>query len=82
VQAVGLTELYASAAPRSGAWRGWRLPPIAIVGLFFAPLLLHGFATTVAAVGASRSRTYYVLTLALATLLHAAYNFGVVRLYA
>jgi len=57
-------------------------PPIAIVGLFFAPLLLHGFATTVAAVGASRSRTYYVLTLALATLLHAAYNFGVVRLYA
>jgi len=81
VQAVGLTELYVGRRAAFGSVAGMEgLPPIAIVGLFFAPLLLHGFATTVAAVGASRSRTYYVLTLALATLLHAAYNFGVVRL--
>jgi len=82
VQAVGLTELYVGRAAFGSVAGMEGLPPIAIVGLFFAPLLLHGFATTVAAVGASRSRTYYVLTLALATLLHAAYNFGVVRLYA
>ncbi|WP_050032359.1 ABC transporter permease [Halorubrum halophilum] len=82
VQAVGLTELYVGRAAFGSVAGMEGLPPIAIAGLFFAPLLLHGFATTVAAVGASRSRTYYVLTLALATLIHAAYNFGVVRLYA
>ncbi|WP_241659123.1 ABC transporter permease family protein [Halorubrum salsamenti] len=82
VQAVGLTELYVGRAAFGSVAGLEGLPPLAIAGLFFAPLLLHGFATTVAAVGASRSRTYYVLTLALATLIHAAYNFGVVRLYA
>jgi len=60
VQAVGLTELYVGRAAFGSVAGMEGLPPIAIVGLFFAPLLLHGFATTVAAVGASRSRTYYV----------------------
>ena len=82
VQAVGLTELYVGRAAFGSVAGLEGLPPIAIAGLFFAPLLLHGFATTVAAVGASRSRTYYVATLALATLIHAAYNFGVMRVYA
>jgi ABC-type Na+ efflux pump permease subunit len=82
VQAVGLTELYVGRAAFGSVAGLEGLPPIAVAGLFVAPLLLHGFATTVAAVGASRSRTYYVLTLALATLIHAAYNFGVVRVYA
>ena len=57
------------------------LSPVVLAALLFAPLVLHGFATTVAAVGASRDRTYYALTLALATLLHAAYNFGVVSVH-
>ena len=82
VQAVGLTELYVGRAAFGSVAGMEGLPPIALAGLFFAPLLLHGFATTVAAVGASRSRAYYVLTLALATLIHAAYNFGVMRVYA
>ncbi|WP_123620748.1 ABC transporter permease [Halorubrum sp. CSM-61] len=82
VQAVGLTELFVGRAAFGSVAGMEGLPPIAVAGLFFAPLLLHGFSTTVAAVGASRGRTYYVLTLALATLIHAAYNFGVVRVYA
>jgi len=82
VQAVGLTELYVGRAAFGSVAGMEGLPPIAIAGLFVAPLALHGFATTVAAVGASRGRAYYVLTLTLATLIHAAYNFGVVRVYA
>ncbi|WP_193308573.1 ABC transporter permease [Halorubrum halophilum] len=82
VQAVGLTELYVGRAAFGSVAGVEGLPTIAIAGLFFAPLLLHGFTTVLAAVGASRNRTYYVLTLALAALIHAAYNFGVVRLYA
>ncbi|WP_200531808.1 ABC transporter permease [Halorubrum sp. LN27] len=82
VQAVGLTELYVGRAAFGSVAGAEGLSPLAVAALFFAPLLLHGFATTLAAVGASRNRTYYVLTLALATLIHAAYNFGVVRLYA
>jgi ABC-type Na+ efflux pump permease subunit len=81
VQAVGLTDLYVGRAAFGSVASMDGLPPVALVALLFAPLLLHGFATTVAAVGASRNRTAYVLTLALATLLHAAYNFGVVSLY-
>jgi ABC-type Na+ efflux pump permease subunit len=82
VQAVGLTELYVGRAAFGSVAGLEGLPPLALAGLFLAPLALHGFATTVAAVGASRSRAYYVATLALATLIHAAYNFGVVRVYA
>jgi ABC-type Na+ efflux pump permease subunit len=81
VQAVGLTELYVGRAAFGSVAEMEGLSPVALGALLFAPLLLHGFATTVAAVGASRDRTYYVLTLALATLLHAAYNFGVVSLH-
>ncbi|MFC7187006.1 ABC transporter permease [Halorubrum yunnanense] len=80
-QAVGLTELYVGRAAFGSVAGGAGLSPVTAVALLFAPLLLHGFATTVAAVGASRDRTYYVLTLALATLVHAAYNFGVVSLH-
>ncbi|QKY18107.1 ABC transporter permease [Halorubrum sp. CBA1229] len=81
VQAVGLTDLYVGRAAFGSVAGVEGLSPVAVAALLFAPLLLHGFATTVAAVGASRNRTYYVLTLALATLLHAAYNFGVVSIH-
>ena len=81
VQAVGLTELYVGRAAFGAVAGLGALSPLVAVGLFFAPLALHGFATVVAAVGASRSRAYYAVTLALATLLHAAYNVGVVSLH-
>ncbi|OYR52164.1 ABC transporter permease [Halorubrum sp. Ea8] len=81
VQAVGLTELYVGQAAFGSVAGVDELSPVAAAALLFAPLLLHGFATTVAAVGASRDRTAYALTLALATLLHAAYNFGVVSVH-
>jgi len=81
VQAVGLTELFVGRAA-FGAVAGLDALPIPLaIGLFLAPLALHGLATVVAAVGASRNRTYYALTLVTATLLHAAYNFGVVSLH-
>ncbi|TKX80013.1 ABC transporter permease [Halorubrum sp. SD626R] len=81
VQAVGLTELYVGRAAFGSVAGVEGLSPVVLAALLFAPLVLHGFATTVAAVGASRDRTYYALTLALATLVHAAYNFGVVSLH-
>ncbi|MFC7324619.1 PrsW family intramembrane metalloprotease [Halorubrum rutilum] len=81
VQAVGLTELYVGRAAFGSVAGVEGLPPVVLAALLFAPLVLHGLATTVAAVGASRDRTRYALTLALATLIHAAYNFGVVSLH-
>jgi len=81
VQAVGLTDLYVGRAAFGSVAGVGELSPLALAALAFAPLLLHGFVTTVAAVGASRDRTAYALTLALATLLHAAYNFGVVSVH-
>jgi ABC-type Na+ efflux pump permease subunit len=80
-QAVGLTDLYVGRAAFGSVAGAEGLSPLALAALLFAPLLLHGFVTTVAAVGASRDRTAYALTLALATLIHAAYNFGVVSLH-
>ena len=81
VQAVGLTELYVGRAAFGSVAGVAGLSTPILVGLLFAPLALHGFTTTLAAVGASRNRTYYALTLALATLIHAAYNFGVVSIH-
>ena len=81
VQAVGLTELYVGRAAFGGVAGLEGLSVPVLVALAFAPLALHGVATAVTAVGASRGRTRYVLTLALATLLHAAYNFAVVSVH-
>jgi len=81
VQAVGLTELYVGRAAFGSVAGVAGLSPLLLAALFFAPLVVHGFTTVLTAVGASRNRTYYAVTLALATLLHAAYNFGVVGIY-
>ena len=81
VQAVGLTELYVGRAAFGSVAGVAGLPPVLLAALFFLPLLVHAFTTALTAVGASRNRTYYAVTLVLATLLHAAYNFGVVSLY-
>ncbi|WP_096393481.1 ABC transporter permease [Halorubrum trapanicum] len=80
VQAVGLTELFLGRAAFADVAGLSGLPPLALAALFFAPLVLHVAATSVASVGASRGRTAYALALTLATLGHAAYNVGVVSL--
>jgi ABC-type Na+ efflux pump, permease component len=80
-QAVGLTELYVGRAAFGAAAGAGGLSPLVLAGLVLAPLALHGTTATISAVGARRSRTAYAATLAAATLVHAAYNLGVVRLY-
>ena len=80
VQAVGLTELFLGRAAFGDVAGLSGLPPVALAALFFAPLVLHGVTTTVAAAGASRGRTAYAVALVVATLGHAAYNAGVVSL--
>ncbi|QUO46802.1 MULTISPECIES: hypothetical protein [Halorubrum] len=80
VQAVGLTELFLGRAAFADVSGFSGLPPLALAALFFAPLILHVAATSVAALGARRGRTAYALALTLATLGHAAYNVGVVSL--
>ncbi|SMO79376.1 ABC-type transport system permease protein [Halorubrum cibi] len=81
VQAVGLTELYVGRAAFGSVAGVSGLSPLLLAGLFLAPLALHGATATLSAVGARRDRTKYALALAAATLLHAAYNFGVVSLH-
>ena len=81
VQAVGLTELYVGRAAFGSVAGVSGLPPLVLVGLFLAPLALHGATASLSAVGARRDRTYYALALAAAALLHAAYNVGVVSLH-
>ncbi|WP_281193523.1 PrsW family intramembrane metalloprotease [Halorubrum sp. F4] len=81
VQAVGLTELYVGRAAFGSVAGLTGLPPLVLAGLFLAPLALHGVTASLSAVGARRNRTFYVLALAAATLLHAAYNFGVVSVH-
>ena len=81
VQAVGLTELYVGRAAFGSVAGVSGLPPLVLAGLFLAPLALHGVTASLSAVGARRDRTYYALALAVATLVHAAYNVGVVSLH-
>ncbi|WP_066416715.1 ABC transporter permease subunit [Halorubrum aethiopicum] len=81
VQAVGLTELYVGRAAFGSVAGVAGLSPLLLAGLFLAPLALHGVTASLSAVGARRDRTRYVLALAAATLVHAAYNFGVVSLH-
>ncbi len=81
VQAIGLTELYVGRAAFGSVAGVAGLPPALLAALFLAPLVVHGFTTAVTAVGASRNRTYYAVTLVVATLLHAAYNVGVLGIH-
>jgi ABC-type Na+ efflux pump permease subunit len=81
VQAVGLTELYVGRAAFGSVAGLSGLSPLLLVGLFLAPLALHGVTASLSALGARRDRTRYVLALAAATLVHAAYNVGVVSLH-
>jgi len=76
VQVVGLPDVaVADAAFQTGLGTG-SLAAVAVLAV--APLLLHVATATVSALGASRDRTAFAASLALATLLHLAYNLAVV----
>jgi ABC-type Na+ efflux pump permease subunit len=76
VQVVGLPEVaVADAAFRTGLGAD---SPVVLAVLALAPLLLHVVTATVSAVGASRDRTAFALSLAAAIGLHLAYNLVVV----
>jgi ABC-type Na+ efflux pump permease subunit len=76
VQVVGLPEVaVADAAFRTGLGAD---STVVLAVLAVAPLLLHVVTATVSAVGASRDRTAFALSLAAAIGLHLAYNLVVV----
>ena len=77
VQLVGLSELPVAQAAFGPALSAH---PAVLLGAVFAPLVVHVVTTVIAATGASRGRHWYAFGLGLATVLHAAYNIGVVVL--
>ncbi|WP_459810748.1 PrsW family intramembrane metalloprotease [Halopiger thermotolerans] len=81
VQFVGLPELTVGAAafgPDLASTTG----PFLAGALFLAPLALHAATAVVSAIGASRGSVGYALGFVAATLVHAAYNAGVIALVA
>ena len=82
-QLVDLPEVPAGrAALESQATLGTGLPlPVVLVGLLFAPLVLHVVTASISSLGASRGKRPYVLALAIAVVVHLAYNLTVVSLY-
>ena len=76
-QVVGLPELAVGEAVFASAG----VTPSATLALLFAPLALHVVTAGVSALGARRSRRWYLLALGLASVVHAGYNLGVVSLY-
>ncbi|WP_259536528.1 PrsW family intramembrane metalloprotease [Halalkaliarchaeum sp. AArc-CO] len=84
VQLVGLPELSlgrAAFGPAGVAGTG-QLPWTVLLALLLAPLGLHVVTAVISALGAHRNRRLYAVALAIATLVHAGYNFGVVTFYA
>jgi ABC-type Na+ efflux pump permease subunit len=78
-QLVGLPNLeLGRAAFGTVTGLGIETSPLVLLALLFAPLALHSVTATITAAGATRNRDWYVGTLAVATLLHAAYNLTVV----
>ncbi|WP_132058503.1 ABC transporter permease subunit [Halorussus amylolyticus] len=78
-QLVGLPNLeLGRAAFGTVTGLGIETSPLLLAGLLFAPLALHAVTATMTALGASRGRNRYFVALALATVVHAAYNLTVV----
>ena len=78
-QLVGLPDLeLGRAAFGTVTGFGVETSPLLLAGLLFAPLALHAVTATMTAFGASKNREWYFGTLAVATLVHAAYNLTVV----
>ncbi|WP_135830452.1 ABC transporter permease subunit [Halorussus halobius] len=79
-QLVGLPELeLGRAAFGTVTGLGIEASPLVLVGLLFAPLALHAVTAATTALGASRSRNAYLGSLAVAVLVHVAYNLTVVN---
>ncbi|EFW90893.1 ABC-type transport system permease protein [Haladaptatus paucihalophilus DX253] len=79
-QLVGLPNLeLGRAAFGAATGLGVDASPLVLLGLLFAPLALHSVTATVTAYGASKDRNWYAWTLAVTTLVHAAYNLTVVN---
>jgi ABC-type Na+ efflux pump permease subunit len=78
VQFVGLPNLTLGRA----AFSSVGVTPAPAVGLLLllAPLALHATTTSIASLGATRSRTTYLAALVPAVAVHAAYNLAVVSL--
>jgi RsiW-degrading membrane proteinase PrsW (M82 family) len=82
VQLVGLPELAvgrAAFAPSGAGAVGVEALPLAL-GLLAAPLALHVVTASFSALGARRGVRPYLVGLAAAVIVHAAYNLSVVRL--
>ncbi|MFD1596267.1 PrsW family intramembrane metalloprotease, partial [Haloplanus litoreus] len=75
VQFVGLPDLALGQAAFTPVGVG---SGVALGLLLFAPLVLHAATTSIAALGATRSREWYLAALVPAILLHTAYNLAVV----
>lgn len=79
VQFVGLPDLSVGLAAFGPAVSS---EPLILVAVFLAPLALHVTTAICSALGASRGRTGYAAGFLAATLVHAAYNLGVILLVA
>ncbi|MFO7833605.1 MAG: PrsW family intramembrane metalloprotease [Halohasta sp.] len=76
-QLVGLPDLVLGQATLTPAG----VTPASTLALLFAPLVLHTVTAAISALGARRNWRWYLVAMAVATAVHAAYNFGVVNLY-
>jgi ABC-type Na+ efflux pump permease subunit len=76
-QVVGLPELVLGQATLTPSG----VTPSATVALLFAPLVLHTVTAAISALGAKKNLRWYLLAMLVATVVHAAYNFGVVSVY-
>ncbi|OAQ53690.1 hypothetical protein HTG_05370 [Natrinema mahii] len=79
VQFVGLPDLPVGTAAFGPAVSS---DPLLLAVVFLAPLALHVVTAIISAVGASRGRTGYAVGFLAATLVHVAYNLGVLTLVA
>jgi len=78
-QFVGLPNLQLGEAALQPAGIG--ITPSTSLLLLAGPLVLHTVTAGVAALGARKNLRWYLVSLVVATAIHAAYNFGVVTLY-
>ncbi|WP_425493581.1 ABC transporter permease subunit [Natronosalvus vescus] len=80
VQFVGLPELLEGQAAFGPTLSS--APLTVVVAVALAPLVLHVVTAVMGAIGARSGRTTYALAFCCATLVHAAYNVGVILLVA
>jgi len=77
-QVVGLQDLVLGQAALTPSG----VTPASTLALLLGPLVLHTVTAGISALGARRNLRWYVVAMLVATVVHAAYNFGVVSVYA